>query len=147
VFKGAGGTLQVHDFNPGEENGLFWTIPVSQRSAHGELHSGKATLTLTDFDMDDYGNVGNALTGGSEIASSSLSVSIRWQGLTNLVHFSNSTLATPFTATELQAVNAGATMPWSAVENGVQFSGNANTADFAMLAEERNGIFFSSKHA
>jgi hypothetical protein len=154
VFQGAGGTLQVHDFNPGEENDLFWTVPISSDSVDGDAEDGAASLALTNFAIDDYGNVGNALSGGHEIAHASLTVQLNWSHLRRLVRASNANLPTPFRARELQADNSGATLRWSAFDSGTDFSGKAfsgrfsgrtNTADFAMLATERNGVFFSSR--
>jgi hypothetical protein len=145
VFVGAGGTQQVHDFNPGEENGLFWTLAIPKHSVKSDFGDGTASLSLTNFAMDDYGNVGNALSGGKEIAVASLTVRIRWSGLHTSVRFSNAGLPTPFAAHELQAAPGGATMHWSAVENGSVITGDENTADFAMLARERNGVFFESE--
>jgi hypothetical protein len=142
VFQGAGGTLQVHDFNPAEENGLFWTIPLHHGDARANFDGGTASLSLRNFEIDDYGNVGNALSGGKEIATAELNVQLHWSGLTRSVSFTNSTLPTRFRADELQGVNSGATMSWSAVENGAHITGAANTADFAVLARERNGVFF-----
>jgi hypothetical protein len=141
---GAGGTQQVHDFNPAEENGLFWTVPVPEDAAEADLEDGNATFELTNFTIDDYGNAGNALGGGKEIATANLTLRIRWRGLKSRLHASQPGLPTPFDARELQAFNSGATMHWSAVENGHAFAGKTNTADFAMLARERNGVFFES---
>jgi hypothetical protein len=144
VFKVAGGNQQVHDFNPGEENGLFWTVAIPEDSVDSEFEDGSASLSLKNFTIDDYGNVVNALSGGKEIATASLSVRIRWSGLRKKLHARQPGLPTPFEARELQGVNSGATMTWSAVENGAHFSGDKNTADFAMLAREKNGVFFDS---
>jgi hypothetical protein len=140
VFQSAGGTLkQVHDFNPGEENELFWTTPIPPGAARHDFASGLASLTLHSFRIDDYGNVVRALTGQPELATASMSVQMDWSGLVRDVTYSNATLPTPFFAHEKQNV---ATMSWSAVENGARFSGSPNTADFAVIANERNGSFF-----
>jgi hypothetical protein len=71
-----------------------------------------------------------------------MSVQLDWSGFGHIKTFRNDSLHTPFFAQERQAVNAGATMSWTAVENGVHFAGAANTADFAMLGRERNGVFY-----
>jgi hypothetical protein len=145
VFRVAGGSQQVHDFNPGEENGLFWTVLLRHREVRAEFDSARAQLTLNAFDIDDYGNVGNALSGGDEIASATLTLSIRWRGYQKALTFSNSGLPTPFHARELQSVNSGATMQWSATGTWAGVSsriiGHPNTADFAVLADESNGVF------
>jgi hypothetical protein len=140
VFKSAGGTLtQVHDLNPGEENELFWTTPIPTGAVRADFAAGVASMALHSFRIDDYGDVARALTGQPELATASISLQLNWSGLVRDVTYSNATLPTPFAAHEKQDV---ATMSWSAVENGVRFSGGVNTADFAVLAKERNGSFF-----
>jgi hypothetical protein len=129
----------VHDFNPGEENGLFWTTPIPNGAARTDFDGGTASLALHGFRIDDYGNVVRALTGQPELATASLSVQMDWSGLVRDVTFSNATLPTPFAAHEKQDV---ARMSWSAVENGVRFSGGVNSSDFAVIARERNGSLF-----
>jgi hypothetical protein len=132
----------VHDFNPGEENGLFWTVPLHNGDARADFDSGTASLTLNRFEIDDYGNVANALSGGHEIATADLTVHLDWSGLGASNPVSNASLPTPFSAQERRAFNSGATMSWSAVENGAQIVGARNTADVAVLARDRNGVFF-----
>lgn len=141
MFKSAGGADQVHDFNPGEENGLFWTVPIDEDDVEADFEDGEAELRLKRFTIDDYGNVGNALSGGHEIATAQLTVKLEWRKLGPRKSLSNTSLPTPFQAQERQAVGSGATMSFSAIENGVHFSGQKNTADFAVLARERNGVF------
>src|SRR5262249_28672239 len=70
----------------------------------------RSRLTLNRFDIDDYGNVGNALSGGHEIASASLSISIRWSAFQQDVAFTNRGLPTAFSAHELQSMNSRATI-------------------------------------
>jgi hypothetical protein len=117
-------------------------VPLSEDDVEADFEDASAELSLRNFAIDDYGDVGNALSGGTEIAHAMLSVHIRWSGLTKSVRFSNAGLPTPFAGRELQAVNGGASMRWSAAENGSTLSGHLNTADFAMLSQERNGVFF-----
>jgi len=145
VFVGAGGSQQVHDFNPGEENGLFWTVPIPTSSVHVDVDEGTATLALGNFDIDDYGNVGNAISGGSEIGTASMSLRVTWSRPTQHFNFVNGAVPTPFRA---NGFKTEATMNWSAVETiqGVThpLSGATNSAAFAMVAREKNGIFFTS---
>ena len=140
VFQGAGGTLQVHDFNPGEENGLFWTTPVQKSAVEADFARGIASFSLRNFEIDDYGNVVNALTGGKEIATAQLSIDIRWSGTMSRETFSQPAYATPFT---VHVAHTGATMSWTAVENGGTIVGHQSTTpDFAIIAMENNGVFF-----
>ncbi|PZR97293.1 MAG: hypothetical protein DLM67_08345 [Candidatus Nephthysia bennettiae] len=144
MFVGAGGSQQVHDYNPGEENGLFWTVPIPSDSVDVDLDDGTAALDLRNFLIDDYGNVGNAISGGKEIGTALLSMHIRWGGSAQRFSFINAGLPTPFRA---RGFKTRATMTWSAVETigGVTHTvrGAKNQADFGMVARERNGIFFS----
>jgi hypothetical protein len=144
VFVGAGGSQQVHDYNPGEENGLFWTVAIPSRSVHVDVGDATAALTLRNFPIDDYGNVGNAISGGKEIGTALLSMDIRWGGSAQRFSFVNAGLPTPFRA---RGFKTGATMRWSAIETigGVTHtvSGAKNTGDFGMVARERNGVFFA----
>jgi hypothetical protein len=139
VYVDAGGTQQVHDFNGGEENGLFWTAPIPPGSVNVDVVGGTASLDLHSFKIDDYGTVGHALSGGSEIATARVSVQIRWSGVTQRLTLAEPSLPTPFTA---QAAITGATMEWSAVENGTTIVGHASSSpDFALIANEKNGVF------
>jgi hypothetical protein len=129
----------VHDFNPGEENELFWTTPIPPGAVRTDFDAGNASMALHSFRIDDYGDVVRALTGQPELAEAHLSVNLDWSGLVRDITFTNASLPTPFFAHEKQDV---ATMSWSVVENGVTFSGAQNAADFAVIATERNGSFF-----
>ncbi len=144
MFVGAGGAQQVHDYNPGEENGLFWTVPIPSSSVHVDLEDGAAALALNNFLIDDYGTVGNAISGGKEIGTAQLSMHIRWGGSAQRFSFVNAGLPTPFSA---RGFKTRATMSWSAVETigGVTHTvtGAKNEADFGMVARERNGVFFA----
>lgn len=143
MFVGAGGSQQVHDYNPGEENGLFWTVPIPSRSVHVDLDDGTASLSLSNFAIDDYGNVGNAISGGKEIGTALLSMQIRWGGSARPFNAVNGAAPTPF---RIRGFTTGATMRWSAAETigGVTHtvSGAENKSDFGLVARERNGVFF-----
>jgi hypothetical protein len=131
----------VHDFNPGEDNELFWTVPLHNGAASANFDGGTASYRLNGFEIDDYGNVGNALSDGPSVAAQ-MTVQIDWSGLPASKPVSNASLPTPFSAQERVGINSGATMSWSAVENGAHIVGAQNTADTAILARDRNGVFF-----
>ena len=82
------------------------------------------------------------MSGGTEIATANLTVRIDWSGLGASNAVSNASIETPFSAQERVALNSGATMSWSAIENGAHIVGALNTADTAVLARDRNGVFF-----
>jgi hypothetical protein len=55
----------VHDFNPGLDNGLFWTVPVPANSLAVDPGSGFASLVVNNLEIEDYFNIGNALIDGN----------------------------------------------------------------------------------
>ena len=133
-------TSQVHDFNPGiAPSGLFWTTPIDADSVRVEVEDGSASLHLAQQDVEDYGNVVNALKDGPSVpatvsldaswgnaADSDLQVSVRngKQGFRG------------------EYVRDTATLVWSASEAGFAFQSDPLASGFAEVGEERNGVFF-----
>ena len=133
-------TSQVHDFNPGiAPSGLFWTTPIDPDSVRVEVEDGSASLHLAQQDVEDYGNVVNALKDGPSVpatvsldaswgnaADSDLQVSVRngKQGFRG------------------EYVRDTATLVWSASEAGFAFQSDPLASGFAEVGEERNGVFF-----
>lgn len=76
----------------------------------------------------------------------SMSIRIRWSRPTQHFSFVNGAVPTPFRA---KGFKTSATMNWSALETirGVThpLSGATNSAAFAMVAREKNGVFFTSE--
>ena len=56
---------QVRDFDPGLDKGLFWTLPIDKSSVKVDPGSGKASLVVSDLNMEDYCNIVNALQDGN----------------------------------------------------------------------------------
>ena len=44
---------------------MFWTVPIDKSSVKVDPGSGKASLVVSDLDMEDYFNVVNALQDGN----------------------------------------------------------------------------------
>jgi hypothetical protein len=142
LFTGAVGTNmgQVHDFNPGiRQSGLFWTVPVPEDALEVDLEDGTATLSLSDFDTDDYHNLRNALTGGAE-DDASISFKMKWTATGD-----------PFNVSDPVHTFAGR---YSLAKVGIEWSGTAPGFSFtsdpgsnvnvkSVFGRERNGIFFS----
>ena len=83
-------TSQVHDFNPGiTENGLFWTTAIDRGSVQVNLGNGSASLHVADLDVEDYGNVVNALQDGPSVEAS-VSFDASWSGIDERVKIRNS---------------------------------------------------------
>jgi hypothetical protein len=130
-------TSQVHDFNPGiEPSGLFWTTPIEPGSVRISLGAGDAALHLADLDIEDYGNVVNALMDGSSVPAT-VSVDIDWSGVDERVKIRN-----PETGFAGEYIRNAATLVWSASESGFSFQSNPGASDFATIGHERNGSFF-----
>jgi len=141
VFKGPVGSDQIHDYNPGiEKDGRFWTTPISRGAVEVHQGSGSARLHATDFKIDDYHDVINALKGGPEL-DAVVSFDVRWKGGGG--HFKERDDTNHF---EGRYVEGTATIEWSGLtENGQFFQSdpaNTSTTVFAEVGKERNGVFF-----
>lgn len=131
---------QVHDFNPGiRESGLFWTAPIKEEALDVDFKAGKATLSLTDFDIEDYGNLENALKDGPEV-DASVSFKMTWSATGHRFNVSDPvhTFAGRFSLATVD-------ITWSAVApHGFEFNSSPGvTQSKSVFGRERNGIFFS----
>jgi hypothetical protein len=63
---------QVHGFNLGFDNGLFWTVPVDRDSVKVEPSSGKNSATMA-WSVE---SAGKAYLSGPEETSSSVSAQV-----------------------------------------------------------------------
>jgi len=131
-------TSQVHDFNPGiAESGLFWTIAIDRGDVKVNLHDRTAALHVADLDVEDYGNVVNALKDGPSV-SAAVSFDANWSGGHDQLKIRNHDLR--FVG---EYIHDSATLVWSAEEHGFSFTADPLTSDFAEIGHERNGVFFS----
>lgn len=134
-----GHTSQLHDFNPGiRDSGLFWTVPIDRGAVRVNLVDGSASLHVDDLDVEDYGNVVNALKDGPSLAAS-VSFDASWSGVTERVKISN-----PATDFGGEYIRNSATLVWSGSNSsGFSFQADASAAGFATIGHERNGSFFA----
>ncbi len=130
---------QIHDFNPGiRESGLFWTVPVKEEALQVDMEAGKATLALSDFDLEDYGNLENALKEGAEV-DASVSFNMTWTATADPFNVSDPvhTFAGRFSLATVD-------ITWSATAPGFEFTSSPGVTQFkSYFGRERNGIFFS----
>jgi hypothetical protein len=127
----------VHDFNPGiAESGLFWTAPIDRGSIRVNLGAGSASMHVADLDVEDYGNVVNALQDGPSVEAT-VSFDVSWSGVNERVKIRNRN--TDFAG---EFIRNSATLAWSAQETGFSFQSDPLTAGFATIGHERNGSFF-----
>lgn len=130
-------TSQVHDFNPGiEESGLFWTAPIDRGGVRVNLGAGSASMHVADLDVEDYGNVVNALQDGPSV-DASVSFDVDWSGVNERVKIRNS--QTDFAG---EFIRNTATAVWSASESGFSFQADPLGGGFGTIGHERNGSFF-----
>lgn len=127
----------MHDFNPGiASNGLFWTAPIPGGSSSVNLGTGAASLHVADLDVEDYGNVVNALKDGPSVEAS-VSFDATWSGVQRRVNVRSE--AANFAAV---LIHNAATLTWSATESGFGFQADPHESGFAAVGFEHNGIFF-----
>ncbi len=131
---------QVHDFNPGiQPSGLFWTTPIERGSVRVELEDGSASLHLANHDVEDYGNVVNALKDGPS-KPATLSLDAHWSNTPD-----NDLRVTVRNGKQRfrgEYVRNTATLVWSASESGFDFQSDPLASGFAEVGHERNGVFF-----
>jgi hypothetical protein len=132
-------TSQVHDFNPGiRDSGLFWVAPVDSGQVRVNLVDGSASLHVADLDVEDYGNVVNALQDGPSLEAA-VSFDANWSGIRERVKIRN-----PATDFGGEYIRNSATFVWSGSNSsGFRFQAEPLAAGFATIGHERNGSFFS----
>ncbi|MEP6636524.1 MAG: hypothetical protein ABJB97_07340 [Acidobacteriota bacterium] len=99
----------------------------------------KARMTVDDLEIEDYGDLCNALADGPSVQAT-VSFDVRWKRPIATTAITNPTAE--FTGLFTQT---HATVEWSAREKRFEFhSDPANTsrALWAEVGDERNGIFF-----
>jgi hypothetical protein len=116
---------------------VFWTVPIDRGSVKINLGGGSAALHVADLDVEDYGNVVNALMDGPSV-DATVSFDVSWSGVDDRVNIRNSDV--DFGG---EYVRNSAELVWSAAEAGFTFQSDPLGSDFATLGHERNGVFFS----
>jgi len=133
----------VHDFNPGLDNGLFWTVPVPTDSVSVEGVSGKASLVVNNLVMEDYFNIVNAVKDGALSGTNPATVSFQIHWAQGGKH---TNVKDPASGMAGEFVKNSATMAWSATSPAGVFyrSGPENTSASisSQVGHERNGVFF-----
>ncbi len=120
-------------------NGVFWTLRLPTDSVSVNLGAGRATMAVQNLRIPDFGNVVNALQGGSPTGHALLGFHINWSGVTERFQNRQESLPTPFAGS---FVKNTATMHWSAVEAGQTMMGSPKSTSVTILGHERNGKFF-----
>ena len=113
-------------------------MPIDPGAVMVNPGAGTASLIVSNEDIDDYGNVINALTGGQEVPAT-VSFAVNWNNVQDRLNIKN-----PDIGFAGEYVHTDATLVWSASETGASFTANPLAADFAEIGHERNGSFFNA---
>jgi hypothetical protein len=123
-------------------NGVFWTVRLPSRSVDVNLGEGRATMSVQNLRIPDFGDVANALKGGRPIGQAVLGFHINWSGVTERFKNRQASLPTPFAGS---FVKNTANMHWTAVEAGKTMVGLQKSTSVTILGHERNGEFFTDE--
>jgi hypothetical protein len=101
---------------------------------------GRATWTVEDFELEDFGTLGNALTHGAPIGAGVLTMTMTWSGAGEVTQVSDP--ANGFTG---RRVTGSSHISWTVEMNGFLFTAD-ESGQKSLVSEvwkERNGNFFS----
>ncbi len=140
LFESQGGS-QVHDYNPGiSTGGLFWTIAVPRSAVSVDLQrAAQAEFVVRNLAITDQHDLMNALHHGPGVPAT-VSFAVNWNGiirggLAGPVRNTTNGFAGEFFETD-------ATLGWSSTQAGFSFVSTSATRKYAVLASERNGLYF-----
>ena len=148
-------TQQIHDYNVHvDRNDVFWMIAVKHDAIDVDFDDGTARLLVRDLDVYDDHDLANSLTQGLGIpmppitgvfpVRAKVSFDVKWNGNLATAHIANNTSPNHFTGDFL---STGATIEWSAEQDGFQFKSDTpadpNANLISVLGREKNGVFFT----
>jgi hypothetical protein len=141
LFSDQGLVTQIHDYNPGvSAQGVFWTIAVPDAIVLVNPGAGRATFSVSNVSIADYGNVVNALTGRSGVPAL-VSFEVQWRKVLSRINIRNDEIG--FAGLY---VHNTAILKWSSSQAGFAFDANpfdsAVNPGFALVGKTRNGAFF-----
>jgi hypothetical protein len=135
-----------------DRNDVFWMIPVRHSAVEVDFDGSRASLLVRDLDVFDDHDLANSLTQGLGLPTppipgvfpvrAKVSFDVEWDGALATAQIENN--SQNFKGTFL---STGATISWSAEQNGFRFQSDmppdpkANLV--SVLGRERNGAFFS----
>lgn len=140
-----------------DSNDVFWMVEVDSHAIEVNFEQGQAHLIVSGLDVYDDHDLGNSLTQGLGLPGdlgfsypaippvapirAKVSFDVEWNGILATAEIDNSTQG--FKGTFL---STGATINWSAEENGFQFQSetpNPSRNLMSVLGREKNGVFFT----
>src|SRR5207302_4251617 len=113
------------------------SVAIPEDSVALNLGRGTASYRLSNFAMEDYGNIGNALSDGSSVPGV-VSFDVDWSGVVE-----RATSSDTRSQFSLSLVRTGASIAWSGSSSLGSFASDAVTkVHFAHLAHQTDGPFF-----
>ena len=102
--------------------------------------SGRATWTLEQFEIPDFGNIVNSLTHGAPIGVGVVDMTLTWSGNGDVTHVRDT--AQRFTG---RKVTGTSHISWSVSSGSFHFTADESgqTSVVSEVWKERNGVFFS----
>jgi hypothetical protein len=143
---------QIHDFNVHiDSNDVFWMVQVEHDAVEVDFDEGRARLRVRRLEVFDDHDLANSLTQGLGLPTpliapvfpvrATVSFDVQWNGILDSAQFANN--AQRFKGTFL---STGATIRWSAEEDGFMFQSEAPDPTrnlISVLGREKNGVFFT----
>ena len=121
---------------------MFWIARIPDDSVDVDDDDAKARMRLRNFEVEDYGDLCNALADGPSLEAQ-VSFDVRWKHRIAKRNIRNPAPDQRFSGVFTQT---DATVEWSATENGFAFDSDpasTSTTVYAEVGNERNGVFFS----
>jgi hypothetical protein len=149
---------QINDFNVHiDSNDVFWMVEVEHDAVQVDFDQGRARLLVRDLGVYDDHDLANSVTQGLGLPGglgfpypaiapvapirAKVSFDVEWNGILATAQINNT--MQNFKGTFL---STGATIKWSAEEEGFQFVSEAPNPSrnlVSVLGREQNGVFFA----
>jgi hypothetical protein len=116
-------------------------VQVAHDAVEVDFDQGKARLHVKGLDVFDDHDLANSLTQGLGLPGAKVSFNVEWTGIVAMAQIENT--MQNFKGSFL---STGATINWSAEEEGFQFQSEAPDPSrnvVSVLGREKNGVFFT----
>lgn len=104
-----------------------------------DFEEASASLELSNFEIDDYHDVVNALVNDKVVATGHVDVELQWSGVLSR---GVARVPNPDRRFNVEFIHDQATLEWSAREPGFGFESTSSKMGFAEIGPERNGVLF-----
>jgi hypothetical protein len=138
-----------------DSNDVFWMVQVKHDAVEVDFDSGRARLRVRGLKVFDDHDIANSLTLGLGLPATgspfppiapvfpvraTVSFDVEWNGIVAMEQIDNT-----LQGFKGSFLSTGATIKWSAEEDGFQFESEApdpNRNLISVLGREKNGVFF-----